>query len=442
MLCWVNPPLNAFDNHYEPIFYIIETGSLPSINDCWQCYQPPVHYVVAAAVGKILLSMGADDDSLAKSFQLLSCLYGILNVGVIYLILRSLPLPDFARLSAFAVVCFLPRHIYMSSMTSNDTSSYLLDSICIYLLIVAHKRQFGWKLILAISLAISIAVFTKYTNYALYPAALSFFGVLLVKRWRNDWQRLLRSVTLLLIIPSLLLITFWAANYKRYNNPLPSNIGLMDPSESQPRDRASLSFFTFNPLKSVTTPILRPGRMSGFWDLIYSSMWYDTEPKFIYYLDGNNDWWYSYYAWLRGEQDYPGDNPAISTWTKAEAIAIKTVGLLVLALVAIGLFLAVRQISRSRSESESAMPEYLALFVGLLGGNLIIAIMLGIGFPVYSAAKASYLLISLPAFAVFLALGLRRFADSKRLQIVAAVPLGLLCLLSATHILRVVYALA
>jgi hypothetical protein len=29
LLCWVNPPQNAFDNHYEPIFLIMQTGAIP-----------------------------------------------------------------------------------------------------------------------------------------------------------------------------------------------------------------------------------------------------------------------------------------------------------------------------------------------------------------------------------------------------------------------------
>jgi Gpi18-like mannosyltransferase len=126
-----NPPINAFDNHFEPIFLIMKYGNIPAKNACWQCYQPPVFYWISAMIGNLAIKMGATFPQLLKILQFIPCLYGILTVGMIYLILNKIYLSDFSRLFAFGTVCFLPRHIYMSAMNSNDTITYLFVAICI-----------------------------------------------------------------------------------------------------------------------------------------------------------------------------------------------------------------------------------------------------------------------------------------------------------------------
>jgi hypothetical protein len=125
MLFLANTPSNAYDNHFLPIYLILKHGAIPRLDACWECYQPPVFYLVSAFVGKLAIFAGIAGTYLPKLLQSLCCLYGILHLGVIYLILRKLPLSGFARSIAFAFACFLPAHMYVSAMNSNDTASFL-----------------------------------------------------------------------------------------------------------------------------------------------------------------------------------------------------------------------------------------------------------------------------------------------------------------------------
>ena len=124
-LCLSNPPDNAFDNHFEPVGLILQTGTIPAKDACWECFQPPVFYAVSALIGRLSFDLGAQRTRVKKILQLLCCLYGILTVGIVYLILNKFPLSDFAKIIGFGLVCFLPRHIYMSAMHANDTMAYL-----------------------------------------------------------------------------------------------------------------------------------------------------------------------------------------------------------------------------------------------------------------------------------------------------------------------------
>ena len=144
-LCILNPPNNSFDNHFEPISLIMQHGTIPAKNACWECFQPPVFYVVSAKIGLLSFDMGANPSQIKKILQFISCFYGIITLFVIYLILNKFTLSNFSKLISFGLICFLPRHIYMSAMHTNDTMAYLFVAICIYILIINIERNFPLK---------------------------------------------------------------------------------------------------------------------------------------------------------------------------------------------------------------------------------------------------------------------------------------------------------
>jgi len=132
--------------------------------------------------GHVATHMVATISQLLKFFQFVVCFYGILTLGVLYLILNKLPLSDFSRLLAFGTACFLPRHIYMSAMNSNDTISYLFVALSIYLLLIAIERKFPFLLLLTVGIVISVTLFTKYTAFVVLPVALIVFATCFQKR--------------------------------------------------------------------------------------------------------------------------------------------------------------------------------------------------------------------------------------------------------------------
>jgi 4-amino-4-deoxy-L-arabinose transferase-like glycosyltransferase len=439
-LWWVNPPQNAFDDHFAPIFLIMDSGKIPAKDACWQCYHPPVFYWISAMVGNLALALRIGPPLLFKVIQFLPCLYGILTVAVVYLILRKLPLPEWSRLLAFGVVCVLPRHVYMSGMNSNDTISYLFVALTVYFLLVAVERKLAPPALVATTVSLSIAIFTKYTAYAVLPAVLVVFGGLFLQRRLASRRRVLLSAVGVLVLPLALLSGYFASNLKHYGTPLPWNVDQLDPSLTQPRDAKRLDYWSFTPWDAVGTPLIVPGRMHSFWTLLYTSMWYDNEPKYIYFLDSNRDWWRRYYDWLRGEGDYPGPNHALSAVTKVEGGSLVALGLVPLGLMGLGLLVCGRRVW-SGWGGDGVEGVVMSMFPALLLANAAGVVALSLRLPVYSAAKGTYLLISLPAFAVFLAEGLARCEGSSRLKSAVGVVLGILMIVASVHVLRVVAAL-
>ena len=440
LLYWSNPPGNAPDNHFEPIFAIMNSGTIPAKDACLQCYHPPVFYWGSAMIGNIAVDMGATVPEILKLLQFISCFYGILTVGIIYLILSKLPLSDFSRLVAFSTVCFLPRHIYMSAMHSNDTISYLFVSLSIYLLLIAIERKLSPSILLVASIVISITLFTKYTSYVVLPIIPISFGLLFYKGLIVPRKQVAGSLLLILFIPITLLCVYWASNIRNYGSPLPWNVELNNFTLYQPRDNSRLDFISFKPWESIETPILVPGKMHSFWTLVYSGMWFDNEPKFLYCLDSNREWWMHYYAWLRGEKGFPGDNHSMSL-TKLMGSGLIAFGLLPLLLIINGFYNYFARSWKVWAEGKGMEVARMSIFPTLLLSNAVGIMAYAFRLQVYSVVKASFFLNSLPAFAVFLSLGLMPCENNRKLKWTIVIVFGVLFALVSLHILNIFQSL-
>jgi hypothetical protein len=241
LLCLENPPLNAFDDHFTPIFLTMKLGAIPPKDAAFQCYHPPVFYAISAVLGKLAAGSGATQPQLMKLFQFVNCFYGIATVAVCGLILRKLPLSSFAKLLAFGTVCFLPRHIYMSAMHSNDTLSYLFAALSIYAAIIAFERRLAFAALMVLSVTLTLAIFTKYTAFAVLPSVFTAFAWACWVAPPRSRKRIVVAAVVTFVLPLLCLAAYIASNLRHYHAALPWNIAMYDPSAHRPRDPGGIN---------------------------------------------------------------------------------------------------------------------------------------------------------------------------------------------------------
>jgi 4-amino-4-deoxy-L-arabinose transferase-like glycosyltransferase len=328
----------------------------------------------------------------------------------------------------------------MSAINSNDTISYLFVAVSFYLLLITIEKKFPFSLLLAASLVVSITLFTKYTSFVVLPVVLMLFTALVYRRVFASRKQALRFFVLMIFLPVTILSAYLIWNKKHYDSPLPWNVSRSDPSLIQPRDSDHFDFFTFKPWETIDPPVIVPGRMHSFWTLVYSGMWFDNEPKFLYFLVANRSWWDDYYAWLRGEENFPEDSPTLSSLTKFLGAGLIIFGLFPLLLMLSGLGNLLLRSWRSHMSTEEAVK--VSIFPTLLLSNIVVMIALAVRLPVYAAAKASYFLNSLPAFVVFLSLGLMICEKSKHLKWTAIIAFSFLFCLASVHILHIVLSIS
>jgi len=442
LLYWANLPSNAFDNHFDPIFWIMKYGTLPSKDAFWQSYQPPVFYVISAMIGKLAINLGTEIRLLPKILQFMSCLYGILTIGFVYLILKKIPLSDFSRMLAFGSVCFLPRHIYLSAMHSNDTIAALSVALCVYLMMIALERKLSYPTIITLSISITITLFTKYTSFVVLPMALTILVPFLLQRIIIPRKKLINAFLLLIIVPILFLSAYCYSNIKKYDLPLPWNSHIVAPAETQARTETGLSFLTFTPWKTIRTPILAPWNMDSFWTLIYSRMMFDMEPKFLPFIDQEVTlpWWINYYQWLRGERGFPS-SIQLSSFTYFTGSALIAIGLVPLLLIIIGAYVSVFGDfgALSKVSVEGAIRSQ--IFIVLFLFNALGIMALAIKSSVFSSVKATYFIGSIPALSVFLGLGVMSCEKNRIIKWILALIFGVFFILVALHIIHIAYSL-
>ncbi len=417
----------------------METGEIAAKDACPQCYHPPVFYLVSAVIGKIVLGTGLDVRYVMKLIQFSCCLYGILTLYVIYLILSKMNISDFSRAIAFGTVCFLPRHIYMSAMNSNDAISYLFVSLCVYLMLLLLETNLKYKYQVMLSVAVIVAVFIKYTCYILLPA-FAVLSLLLLKSKEFPRKKLISFALLSYGLPALLLCGYSLYNYNTYGTFLPDNVAAASILK-QPQDPGGVNFFTFKPWLSIQNPFLAPGKLGSFWTLIYSSTWYDIDAMFIRFFDNKESLWEPYYDWLKGYVAFPDPRLIVPHYASNMGAVLVTLGLMPLCFTVLGFFIAVKNSFYSYTKkNEQSLSEWYKtpLFIMLALFNIALIVAFTVKRPFYSSIKSSYILNALPAYAIFLSFGimsLRKFLDNKYI----AIFFGSIFIFVIIHINYIVY---
>jgi hypothetical protein len=427
-LSWVNPPANSYDDHLEVVARIVNTWEIPDKRACLQCFHPPAFYVVAAVVARVAIALGASSQMVPKVLQFLVCGLSIGSLIFTYLIVGMAPVSGRSRLVAVAIVSFLPRHVYMATMFSNDAPSYFLITAAAYLA-MRLVRGGGWPTAIGLACTATAAVFTKYTALAVLPTIAAAALVLFSRGQRVAASR----CALALLVPVLILGVAMASNVARYGRALPITDAAEPAALRQPRDPGGADFTSFRPWQFVERPVLRPGAMSSFWTLLQAGAWFDIEPLFGDLL-APSDMWERYYAWRNGLGSYPGDPSARSYL--AWGVALEVLGLLALGFALLGA-LALARRARARDRVVFDVLPVCVLGVFTLAGVARLTAAL----PAYSSMKASYTLGALAGFAVLIAAGVEWCAGTRVGRVVSAAAASGTVALVGAHIVHLVWAI-
>jgi 4-amino-4-deoxy-L-arabinose transferase-like glycosyltransferase len=303
--------------------------------------------------------------------------------------------------------------------------------------IITIERKFSSLSLFCLSVAITITLYTKYTAFVVFPIIITVF----ISGFYNTFSNIRKKVIILFLLIFLLPLSFLSTstfyNIKDYGSPLPWNLKIKDPNTSQPRDKGGVKYFSFKPWESIKCPILVPGNLNSFWTLIYTRMWFDMEPKFIYLIDSNSSYWKHYYCWLRGEEKYPGDNPSMPELTILEGSGLITLGLFPLIFIIIGIYRYSKGLRNDLTKSKWMESTKMIVFPVLLISNILGILAITYRLPVYSAMKATYFLNSMPAFATYLGLGLMSIENKNIYKKIIVTIFIVLFSLVSLHIIHI-----
>ncbi|MBI3591364.1 MAG: glycosyltransferase family 39 protein [Candidatus Melainabacteria bacterium] len=198
--------------------FIAKNHKLPTSNDCYQCYHPPLYYIIANLITPSILSFRDYHINFVRG---ISVFYGTLVLWIILLVLEKVTTDKRAWLMTLLFIETTPAFVFIFSRYNNDS---LLSLLSISALAIVFNVYFKWSQRLGILLFIVAAgcFYTKYTavfcmlSLCLLCCKNFFLGKLLTE---NQF-RILRILFLAFLLYSPWLVFH---NYRHFKKITPLN---------------------------------------------------------------------------------------------------------------------------------------------------------------------------------------------------------------------------
>jgi tetratricopeptide (TPR) repeat protein len=391
LLFWNNTPLLPFHagfdsgEHLKYIEYIQEHRALPSPNEGWEMYQPPLYYLIAAA-SLSACKLSINDSSSVLVLRLFGAFLGIAQFVFVFLSLRLL-LPTRTAVIALLLAAFLPMHLYLAHYVTNEMLVAALCTVTLYLCLRLLKSdtprplQFAW-----VGFALGTAMLAKSTGVLLLPVVIVALVGRFVQR-RIPIAISLRNLGILLTICLAVCGWHYVHVWVKFGTPLVGNWDVIS-GFSWWQDvgyHTGGDYFRFG--RSLMHPLF--SGFAGFADGIYSTLWGDA---------------------LCG-----GASSLTVAWNQRPLVAGYLWALLPTTLIVIGAVVAIIQFVRKPSSE-------LFLLLGFSAVLMLGLIFMTLKVPSYAQAKAFYALSAITPLCFFGALGWETTTHvSNRLRFVLVV---------------------
>lgn len=275
------------DAHVEYIIYIQQHSGLPLADQGWEMHQPPLYYLIAAAVlNRFHLSAASFDGH--SVLRLLGLMVGVAHITFVFGSLRLLfPRQVSMQIAGLVLAGFTSMHLYLAHYVTNECLSACLMSATVYLVLrvlrAGRSSAFSFA---AVGLCLGLALLTKITALLLVPliVAAVIFAALKTKpvRLGNLWLPLLTASTCVLACG-----WHYGRVWSHFGSPLagdPSFRGWLDPGF-----RSATFFMRFG--RTLIEPFF--AGLYSFPDGVYSTLWADGfwggAPAIIYRPPWNYD---------------------------------------------------------------------------------------------------------------------------------------------------------
>ncbi len=254
--------------HYEYIEYLLHHFSLPDPTKGWEFYQPPLYYVMGAAVLALTAKLAFVTLSTYTQLQLLAVLCSIATLGLgAWIGTMLFPRKD-ERSSLFAfigILAVVPGLVFFGARINNDVLYLLIAFAWMGQLLVWWRapRLRHW---IVLAVLVGLGLLTK-TN----AAVLAGISVLCLAAVRGlPWKRKILHGLILLAITLLMAGPFHLPRALRTHQASEVVVGNIGSLNGALRVRNTLdTYFTFDPLQMLAHP--------------YNNAWDDRERRTYFY---------------------------------------------------------------------------------------------------------------------------------------------------------------
>lgn len=356
-----------FQGHIDYIKYIVERRAIPFANEGLSMFQSPLYYLVSAAAYSVLEGF-LPYVSVVKALKVITIACGVALVEVTYRTLKTV-YPDRDDLCALGTVLggLLPMNIYMSQHIGNEPMSGLFIAASImtaYALFSSPANPFRRAALMGVFTG--LALLSKVSIALLLPG-LSVMVVYSIAR-SEGFKKAAKGLGVYASAAFFVSGWYYIRNWLVLGRPFVGgweNVWSQDPGY-----RTMGQFLRFG--ESLHRPFY--SGVNSFWDSIYSSLWTDGFLSAVIFYD------------------------YIPRWNYDFLLSSAYLSLVPMLVIIAGVILAASFKAMEKGEQFSAF-----FVLSFLAG----VVYLYLKVPIYSQAKASYMLGLTPCFAVLFVSGAR-----------------------------------
>lgn len=275
------------EGNWSYIARLLQSWALPAPDADWSTSHPPLFYYAAAAGLRLLGSL--EPPGAVVAVRLASAAAGLgAIVATLWLVRRMDPDRPARSLLAGAVLLFLPAHLYVSAMLSEEILASLFVSIAVAgaAVTVAAPGPGSLALQAGLGACAGLALLTKLSGASVLAAVPTAY-VLEGFRRRSLRPWLARAVVYL-AVGSILGGWYYARNLVHHGYLYPQGLAehaavleKMPPGDRAPGDYLRLPAATF-----LEPQLLEPSLQRSVWGSTYATLWFDGHRHFLPRDDG------------------------------------------------------------------------------------------------------------------------------------------------------------
>jgi hypothetical protein len=269
--------------NWEYIALLLRSWELPAPDTGWSTAHPPFFYYLAALITR---AVGAVDKPTAiHAIRLVTAASGLAGVWLAVLLVRRSD-PENMRRAFFAgaLLLFLPVHIYMSAMLSEEILVTALISVALVgvALDLLSPPSPGRALMRAavFGALAGLALLTKLTGLLVVAAG----GAAYLIDGMRSGERLAGFGRTLVFTLAACLVGGWfyAWNWFNYGYLYPHGLEVHSVMFSMPPGMRSVTDYLWIPWQTFTDPnLLSPDLLHSVWGSTYITIWFDGHRHFL-----------------------------------------------------------------------------------------------------------------------------------------------------------------
>jgi len=277
----------VFDYYHEGVELFWETGRLPLASDCWQCYHPPLFYLLGLpfyAIGRVLTAASDSSDEWGqRALCLLPLLAGGTTAFYSIRLVKTLIVSRALTTIGTAIILAFPC-LFISSYgpEADVVVAACMTAFMYYLVVWMTSGAAGWRWPVGIGCLAGLAAAAKYSGLIALAVAGFTLGVRVITG--PSRARVIRDGIVVLAVATAIGGWKYVDNERRYGTPLFANGSAGDAFSSSRESYADLyDFHSFTPgaVVALTLPGGPKGQLTSLplyrhvWTTLYAMAWTD-----------------------------------------------------------------------------------------------------------------------------------------------------------------------